>query len=157
MVIVKKKVPGASATSLARFAKRAAKLAGLPGEFNILLTGDAEVRAMNERFRGQDHSTDVLTFPGAEPGFAGEVAVAAGVAGANARAHGHTAAQEIKILILHGILHLRGYDHERDQGKMFRREDKLRLALRLPTGLIARNSGGSPLPARRKPPKTRLL
>ena len=105
------------------------------------MTSNDELREFNRRFLGKDQSTDVLSFPAlqdVEPRYAGDVAVSAEIAAHNARALGHSAAEEIKILVLHGILHLCGYDHERDGGKMERREDKLRRQLRLPTGLIAR-------------------
>lgn len=141
MVILKKKVAGASAASLARFAKRAGDLAALEGKFNVFITDDGDLREWNARFRGKDKSTDVLTFPAAQPDFAGEIAIASGIAAANAKSYGHSVTEEIKILILHGILHLCGCDHEKDDGMMSRREEKLRLALRLPTGLIGRNSG----------------
>lgn len=141
MVILKNKVAGVSAASLTRFAKRAGDLAALKGKFNVFITGDDDLREWNARFRGKDKSTDVLTFRGVEPGFAGEIAIASGIASANAKSYGHSVAEEIKILILHGILHLGGCDHEKDDGMMSRREEKLRLALRLPTGLIGRSSG----------------
>ena len=71
--------------------------------------------------------------------YAGDIAISAEIAAHNARTLGHTASEEIKILALHGILHLRGYDHEHDGGKMARREEKLRRDLRLPIGLIERS------------------
>ena len=141
MVILKNKVAGLSVASLVRFANRAGTLAALQGRFNVLITDDDDLREWNSRFRDQDKSTDVLTFRAAQPGFAGEIAIASGIAAANAKSYGHSVPQEIKILILHGILHLCGYDHEKDDGLMSRREEKLRLALRLPSGLIGRNSG----------------
>jgi probable rRNA maturation factor len=83
----------------------------------------------------------VLSFP-AEPDaqkqFAGEIAISADMASQNARVLGHSPAAEVKILVLHGILHLRGYDHECDNGQMARREKQLRAKLRLPQGLIER-------------------
>ena len=95
----------------------------------------------NRRFRRKNAATDVLSFPAAfdgPSGFAGDVAISASIASQNARALGHSPAEEIKILALHGILHLRGYDHERDQGRMARREKQLRAKLHLPLGLIER-------------------
>jgi probable rRNA maturation factor len=87
------------------------------------------MKALNRRFRGKDKPTDVLSFP-AEPdapkNFAGEIAISAEIAAQNARALGHSPAEEVKILVLHGILHLRGYDHECDNGEMARREQQLR-------------------------------
>jgi len=86
---------------------------------------------------------------GLKPRYAGDIAISAEIAAHNARSLGHTAAEEIKILILHGILHLRGYDHERDRGKMARREAKLRRDLRLPIGLIERTAQPGQRPRRR--------
>jgi probable rRNA maturation factor len=84
----------------------------------------------------------VLSFP-AIPGlmedFAGDVAISAEIAARNARRLGHTAAEEIRILTLHGLLHLAGYDHERDGGEMERKEARLRKSLGLPVGLIERS------------------
>ena len=99
------------------------------------------MKSLNRQFRRKDKPTDVLSFP-AEPGIqselAGEIAISAEIATRNARTLGHSPAVEIKILVLHGILHLRGYDHECDNGEMARREKQLRAKLRLPLGLIER-------------------
>jgi probable rRNA maturation factor len=109
---------------------------------------------LNRRFRGKDRATDVLSFSAAADDarkrFAGELAISAEMAAENARAFGHPAAVEIKVLVLHGVLHLAGYDHERDGGEMARCEEELRARLGLPPGLIGRtaharsvNSGGA--------------
>jgi probable rRNA maturation factor len=107
----------------------------------VLLTSSAEMKSLNRRFRGKDKPTDVLSFP-AEPGaqkqFAGDIAISAEIASQNARALGHSPADEVKILVLHGVLHLRGYDHECDNRQMARREKQLRAKLHLPIGLIER-------------------
>jgi probable rRNA maturation factor len=99
------------------------------------------MKSLNRRFRGKDKPTDVLSFP-AEPGaqkqFAGDIAISAEIASQNARALGHSPADEVKILVLHGVLHLRGYDHECDNRQMARREKQLRAKLHLPIGLIER-------------------
>jgi probable rRNA maturation factor len=100
------------------------------------------MHALNLRFRGKDCPTDVLSFPpmpGLIDGLAGDVAISADLAADNARLLRHPLAVEIKILVLHAILHLAGYDHERDQGEMARRESSLRRSLGLPEGLIERN------------------
>jgi probable rRNA maturation factor len=73
------------------------------------------------------------------PGFAGDVAISAEIARQNARRLGHTAGEEIRILVLHGMLHLAGYDHELDTGEMQREEARLRKSLGLPVGLIERS------------------
>ena len=99
------------------------------------------MQGLNQRFRGKNKPTDVLSFP-AMPGlmkkFAGDVAISAEIAARNARRLGHTVADEVKILTLHGVLHLAGYDHERDDGRMERKEQRLRNSLGLPVGLIER-------------------
>lgn len=150
LVILQKKVAGVSTQSLGRFVLRARKAAGLRGTVNVLITSSATMRSLNGRFRNKDKSTDVLSFPSvsAEPDrraeFAGEIAISAEIAAQNAVRFGHPAAVEIKVLALHGILHLAGYDHERDNGKMARKEEDLRRALRLPTALIERSQSGKP-------------
>ncbi len=100
---------------------------------------------MNRRFRGKDQPTDVLSFPpapGLVNGLAGDIAISADIARQNARRLGHSTVQEIKILALHGVLHLAGYDHEHDQGRMATKEVDLRRLLSLPQGLIERNGRG---------------
>jgi probable rRNA maturation factor len=145
LVIVQKRVAELTDLALNRFVTRARRAAGVKGKVNVLLTSSAEMKSLNRRFRGKDKPTDVLSFP-AEPAakqqFAGEIAIAADIAAQNARALGHSPAQEIKILVLHGMLHLRGYDHECDNGQMARREKQLRAQLHLPLGLIERTTTG---------------
>jgi len=150
LVILQKRVVGLTEWALDRFVSRARRAAGLRAPVNVLVTSNAELRELNRCFRGKNQPTDVLSFPalpGLKPRFAGDIAISAEIAADNARALGHTAAEEVKILALHGILHLRGYDHERDGGKMARREEKLRRDLRLPIGLIER--AAQPHPRRR--------
>ena len=142
LVIVRKRVAGLSEIALARFVTRASRAAHLRGAVNVLLTSSRELRALNNRFRGKDRPTDVLSFPpvaGQVDAFAGDVAISAEMAAQNARLLGHSPAEEVKILALHGMLHLAGYDHERDQGEMARKEELLRKSLRLPSGLIDRS------------------
>lgn len=147
MVILQKRVTGLTERALSRFLARARRAAGLRATVDVLVTSNAELQSLNRRFRGQDQPTDVLSFP-ALPGLkklhAGDIAISAEIAAGNARDLGHSAAEEVKILALHGILHLRGYDHERDRGQMARREQKLRRALRLPLGLIERATPSRP-------------
>lgn len=144
MVILEKKIAGLSESSLERFVLRARRNARLRGRVNVLVTTDAVMRSLNARFRGKNKSTDVLSFPANEAevrkSFAGELAISAPIALRNAVQLGHSPAEEVKILVLHGILHLAGYDHERDNGDMARKEANLRRALRLPVSLIERNS-----------------
>lgn len=139
VVVIKKKVSGVSARALEQIAARAQKAAGVGGEVNILLTGNAEIRRLNHRFRNKNQSTDVLSFPGEGSGLGGDIAISAEIAAANARILGHTLLHELNVLIVHGMLHLAGYDHERDRGEMARKEQEMQRALGLPVGLIERN------------------
>ena len=105
-----------------------------------LITTDAELRRLNRRFLGQDRATDVLSFPSREPGGPlGEIAISFDRAVGQARELGHAVEQELRILMLHGMLHLAGMDHERDRGQMARAETRWRKQLGLPTGLIERS------------------
>lgn len=144
LVIIQVKVPGLSEAALAKFVARARRLIGLRGAVSVLVTSSQELGGLNRRFRGTDKPTDVLSFP-AMPGlthkFAGDVAISAQIAARNARQLGHTTAEEVRILSLHGLLHLAGYDHESDEGEMEREERRLRKGLGLPVGLIERSGG----------------
>ena len=172
-----------------RFARRLRKEVAKGRAFDILITGDAELRRLNRDFRGQDYATDVLSFPtnpepnrrpirrgdaetrrktrreadtrgiegmGLAPSsrwraeeaesasastdgaFLGDIAISLGRARAQAREFGHTIEGEIQILMLHGVLHLCGHDHESDSGAMARAEKRWRASLGLPNGLIER-------------------
>lgn len=125
-----------------RFARRAQKLIGLEGEVGILLTSNIGIRRLNREFRGKDKVTDVLSFPASASrwGCAGDIAVALPVAARQARRYGHSVGAEVALLVLHGLLHLRGYDHERDNGRMARKEEKLRKLLGLPSPLTSRGT-----------------
>ena len=106
--------------------------------FECLITGDAELRRLNRDFRGKDTPTDVLSFPAEDRGFLGSIAISSRRAAAQAREYGHSAEDEIRILMLHGVLHLIGMDHESDGGRMARAEKRWRAKLGLPAGLIER-------------------
>src|ERR1700704_3539823 len=108
------------------------------GAMTVALVPDARVRALNRQYRKKDKATDVLSFPSDERGYLGDVVIAAGVARRQAREAGHPLAIELRVLALHGLLHLLGYDHERDDGRMARFERRLRRAGGLPEGLIER-------------------
>ena len=146
LVILEKKVAGVNEAALERFVLRARKAVGLSGRVNVLVTSSAALRSLNQRFRGQNKATDVLSFPVASPSqqfrtnkkLAGEVAISADIALKNSFRLRHPPVDEVKILALHGILHLAGFDHERDNGEMARKEAKLRHALGLPSALIER-------------------
>ena len=113
----------------------------MQGQVTVLLTTDEAMRGLNRRFRAKNKPTDVLSFPaegvGSE-GLAGDLAISVTTALGQAEEHGHSLSTEIKVLILHGLLHLAGYDHEKDAGEMERRERLLRRRLGLPEGLIER-------------------
>jgi len=96
------------------------------------------MRALNRQFRGKDKVTDVLSFPAESRGFMGDIVIAAGVSQRQAREAGHSAQTELRVLALHGLLHLLGYDHEGDDGRMARAEARLRRKAGLPEGLIER-------------------
>jgi len=147
LVILRKPVAGLSDTALAKFVARASRASKLAGTVNVLVTGSSELRSLNRRFRGKDQPTDVLSFPPGPifvNGLAGDIAISADIAKQNALRLGHSAAQEIKILTLHGVLHLAGYDHETDDGTMAGKETQLRRSLGLPLGLIERNRRKGP-------------
>jgi len=134
--------------TLARFLAQAQNEVGLRGQVAVLLTTDAAIRDLNLRFRGHAKSTDVLSFPTAETAgnkerIAGDLAISVETARRQSTACGHSLGVELKVLILHGLLHLAGYDHEKDTGRMDRRERVLRKRLRLPVALIERAGSGS--------------
>jgi probable rRNA maturation factor len=118
------------------------------GDVTVALVSDGRVRTLNRRYRGRDRATDVLSFP-AEPaadprrplsgrGYLGDIVIARGVARRQARLAGHAELTELRVLALHGLLHLLGYDHERDDGAMARVERRLRRKGGLEAGLIER-------------------
>jgi probable rRNA maturation factor len=131
-----------------RFARTLQNTVAQRRPFDIRITGDAELRRLNRDFRGNDYPTDVLSFPSellqTEPrplgsgAFLGDIAISLGRARAQAREFGHTIEQEVQILMLHGVLHLVGHDHETDSGAMARAEKRWRAKLGLPNGLIER-------------------
>jgi probable rRNA maturation factor len=106
-----------------------------------LIANDAEVRRLNREFRGKNQATDVLSFPPANPNrVAGDIAISIDRARIQAAERGHSMADELRILMLHGALHLAGMDHESDSGEMARAEIRWRKKLGLPDGLIERSS-----------------
>jgi probable rRNA maturation factor len=133
------------------------------GELCVALVSDRRMRALNRQFRGKDAVTDVLSFPAQDRpvpsvssalsvpstsalratadrsvAFLGDIVIADGVAKRQAKAAGHGIQTEIRVLALHGLLHLLGYDHDGDDGKMARAEARLRKKAGLPAGLIER-------------------
>jgi probable rRNA maturation factor len=160
MVTWQKPVPGLSDATFRRFILKIRGALQVRGEVDVLITSNARMRALNRQFRGKDKPTDVLSFPSAEDAAllkrngvsAGDVAISAEIAARNARLLGHSAANEVKILALHGILHLAGYDHDSDGGEMARKEARLRRDLRLPGNLIERAQASRSAPASRRRP-----
>jgi probable rRNA maturation factor len=143
-----------SATGLGRWLRTIAPVRAR-GTVSIALVSDARVRALNRRYRGVNRATDVLSFPATaapratrhqkrvtsnEPRVTalGDIVIARGVARRQAREAGHSELTEWRVLALHGLLHLLGYDHERDGGRMRRAESRLRRRAGLPGGLIER-------------------
>ena len=147
--------------AIERFARTLQKEVTKGRPFDTLITGDTELRRLNRDFRGKDYTTDVLSFPapgggglqaeehpGDESaalvsfsmsgGFLGDIAISLGRARAQLREFGHAIEQEVQILMLHGVLHLIGHDHETDSGAMARAEKRWRAKLGLPSGLIER-------------------
>ena len=116
------------------------------GRVNVALVSDARVRRLNQQFRGKDQPTDVLSFPAGDDNYlqaidlVGDIVIARGMARRQARRAGHPEATEHRVLALHGLLHLLGYDHEdaRDAGAMARLERRLRRRGGLKEGLIER-------------------
>ena len=123
------------------------------GDVTVALVSDTRMRSLNRTFRGADHATDVLSFPVVAPASAaagtalGDIAIATGVATRQARAAGHALGTELRVLALHGLLHLLGFDHDTDDGHMARTERTLRRQGGLAEGLIERK-----VPVRRRAP-----
>jgi probable rRNA maturation factor len=146
------RMPGLAAW-LVRVAPRAAS-----GTLTVVVTSDRRIRTLNRTWRSLDAATDVLSFPsGDTPGQAGfrarpggghlaghpgrhlgDLVISRDTAARQARTEGHSLATEVRVLALHGLLHLLGYDHERDSGRMARIERRLRRQGGLPAGLIER-------------------
>jgi len=134
---------GLSASGLGRFLRVARAAVGLEGEVHVLLADDRTLRRLNRRFRGKDKATDVLSFPAgaagdASRGIEGDLAISLETAARQAARFGHSLRDEVRVLLLHGTLHLAGFDHEVDSGEMAAREAELRREFGLPAGLIAR-------------------
>ncbi len=138
LIILKKSEEGVSEQALARFAAAARRAVKLRGEVAVLITSSREIQKLNRVFRKKDKPTDVLSFPSDAPGVAGDIAISLDVARTNGRKLGHGTKKELQVLILHGMLHLAGMDHEADNGEMARKENSLRKKLHLPLGLIER-------------------
>lgn len=153
MIVVESTIQSIKKAELARFARRAQKLAGVSGEIAVLIADNHRIQELNRRFRKKNQPTDVLSFS-REDG--GDIAISAEIAQENAGLYGHAPLDELKILVLHGMLHLAGHDHESDQGEMAAKESLLRKKLKLPDSLIDRahslrhHAGRHHPPARKK-------
>jgi probable rRNA maturation factor len=118
------------------------------GSVTVVLVGDTAMRRLNREWRDKDYATDVLSFPADDDGprvrgqqrHLGDIVIATGVATRQAREAGHAYGTELKVLALHGLLHLLGYDHETDEGQMRRVEARLRRKGGLAAGRIERES-----------------
>ncbi len=136
-VIFRRAPAGLLRKTIQDFAHRLEREVAKGRTFDCLITGDRELRRLNHRFRGRDEATDVLSFP-AGTDFLGDIAISLARARAQGRQFGHGTADEVRILMLHGLLHLMGLDHESDGGRMARAEKRWRARLGLPAGLIER-------------------
>lgn len=126
-------------SELKEFARRLQSEVAGDRDFTCLVTDDRELRRLNRAFLGKDYATDVLSFPEGNAAVSlGEIAISVHRAAEQAADFGHDCETEIRILMLHGLLHLLGMDHETDRGRMARTEVRWRQKLGLPTGLIER-------------------
>jgi rRNA maturation RNase YbeY len=116
------------AARVRRVLRGAARKLRVSGEVALVLAGDRTLHRLNRDYRGKDKPTDVLSFPGEAAGL-GDIVISVETAERNARRLGRTLPQEIDVLALHGFLHVLGYDHEKDDGRMDRLEQRLRREL----------------------------
>ncbi|MBZ5673293.1 MAG: rRNA maturation RNase YbeY [Acidobacteriia bacterium] len=131
-VLFRHRSPNVDKRDLRRFLKDLASEILPEQSVTCLIAADTELRKLNHKFRGKDYPTDVLSFP------PDDVAISFDRAAAQAAELGHSVEDELRILILHGLLHLAGMDHETDGGSMKRTEARWRKKLGLPAGLIER-------------------
>jgi len=165
LITYRRKPATLDAESLQSFAEVLRDRVARGREFHCRITNDAELQAWNAQFRGKDYATDVLSFPSPAPSVGrpgqaadalsrassrpngrpvkpslGDIAISIRHARRQAREYRHSAEDEIRILMLHGVLHLMGMDHDSDSGRMKRAEIRWRKKLGLPVGLIERGS-----------------
>jgi probable rRNA maturation factor len=112
------------------FAAKAVDAIGKSGSSTtIAFVSDKTIRKLNRQFRGVDKATDVLSFPAEEQLNLGDIAISVDTAAKQAKENGLRFDEEVAQLILHGLLHLSGYDHETDNGEMNRLELRIRRKL----------------------------
>ena len=139
IVLFRRAGSGVPRAELRRFAEQLVSEVASERRFECLLTDDRELRRLNRSFLGHDYPTDVLSFPsGMAGGFLGEIAISVNRAAEQASEFGHSLTEEIEILMLHGVLHLLGMDHEKDRGEMGRAEKRWRKRFTLPESLTER-------------------
>lgn len=140
MILNRQRRVGVSVRSLARFLSRVRKAVNVPPDsITLCLVTDNQIKRWNSAYRKKNKATDVLSFPfegsngnsSRKPSYMGDIAIAPAVARRNAKRFHRTLDQELRILILHGVLHLMGYDHETDNGEMDRVEARLRRQLQI--------------------------
>jgi len=148
VVLTDQSVPRLRVRGLARWLQATAP-SSARGIVSLALVGDRTIRRLNRQFAGRDRVTDVLSFPAGGPAtprgvvpFLGDIVVAAGAARRQAKVAGHPVADEVRLLALHGLLHLLGHDHHADGGRMARLEGRLRRKGGLREGLIERARRG---------------
>jgi probable rRNA maturation factor len=141
LITYRRKPATLDADSLQSFAEVLRDRVARGREFHCRITNDAELRSLNAQFRRVDSPTDVLSFAGNNVGRLGDIAISIQRARTQAREYHHAPEDEIRILMLHGVLHLLGMDHESDSGQMKRTEIRWRRKLGLPVGLIERMNG----------------
>jgi probable rRNA maturation factor len=133
------KLNAAAKRQLQRFARTLAQRIANGRSFECLIANDQELQRLNLNFLGQDYPTDVLSFPNAEPDAElGQIAISIERAAEQAAQFGHSLVEELQILMLHGVLHLAGFDHETDSGEMAAAEQHWRAEFQLPHALIGR-------------------
>jgi probable rRNA maturation factor len=136
-IVARQRTRRVPAVPLAAFLRRVARRSPTTPATGvaIVLATDATVRRLNREFRGKDETTDVLSFPAGGDVFPdgtrplGEIVISVAQAARQAEARGHSLARELRVLVIHGYLHLLGYDHEVDDGTMMRLEARLARAL----------------------------
>jgi probable rRNA maturation factor len=151
---IRRPLPGVPSGALREFLDEIIRRVARGRGVVCLITNDREMRRLNRQFLGKDYATDVLSFPAdnALPNVRasralhsvapqlGEIAISIDRAAVQAKEHGHSLADELRILMLHGALHLAGFDHETDSGEMRDTETRWRKRFGLPLGLIERET-----------------